>query len=95
MDGSSASAFSPAHCLPGGLAEGTDTAVSPKCLLGIPNPDLAALSTPPGYQAYTMVRRVGSLFPHTPTSLERPAAPEPPSSTARPAYIDFTIKSQR
>ena len=56
---------------------------------GMPNLNLPALPNLPDYQAYPMVRRVSSLFPHRPSTLENLAGLGPASPTAPPAYNEL------
>lgn len=56
---------------------------------GIPNLNLPALPHLPDYQAYPMVRRVSSLFPHRPSALENIAGLGSASPTAPPAYNEL------
>jgi IPT/TIG domain/Ankyrin repeats (many copies) len=61
----------------------------------MPNLTLPALPNLPDYQAHSVVRRVSSLFPQRPTSLEYLRTLGSASPTAPPAYDDLYPKYDR
>jgi hypothetical protein len=91
MDGSRVKPFSPAHymsawreSLAAQIQQFQETAIR-----GMPNLNLPALPNLPGYHVHPMVRRVGSLFPQRPSSLQGLVSPGPASPLAPPAYNEL------